>query len=140
MPQTSEKTKENQQFNSVNSSEVADAEKLVDVIGEELLDNKAEDITVLDLHELTTMTDRFIVCHAATEVQVKAIANKVIQATRETLNEKPWKEEGLRTNRWVILDYVNVVVHIFKRDLREHYALEQIWGDADISKISDPKG
>lgn len=139
MPQTSEQTKSNQQFSSVNTSDAADAEKLADVIGRELLENQAEDITVLDVHELTTLTDRFIVCHAATEVQVKAIVGKVIQATRETLNEKPWQEEGLRANRWVILDYVNVVVHVFKRDLREHYALEQIWGDANISKIKDPK-
>lgn len=138
MPQPSGQRKTNQQFESVTTS-TADAQKLVDVISEELLEGKAEDITVLDVHELTTLTDRFVVCHMATEVQIKAIVGKVVQATREKLDEKPWQEEGRGANRWVILDYVNVVVHVFKRDLREHYALEQIWGDADVTKIEDPE-
>jgi ribosome-associated protein len=137
MPQPSPSRKENQQFKKAGTSEAADTQKLVDVIGEGLLENKAENITVLDVHELTTLTDRFIVCHAATEVQIKAITNSVIQATREKLDERPWQEEGRSANRWVILDYVNVVVHIFRKDLRTHYALEQIWGDADISTIED---
>jgi ribosome-associated protein len=137
MPQPSPSRKENKQFKKAGTSEVADTQELVDVIGEGLLENKAENIIVLDVHELTTLTDRFIVCHATTEVQIKAITNSVIQATREKLDERPWQEEGRSANRWVILDYVNVVVHIFRKDLRTHYALEQIWGDADISTIED---
>ncbi|HYW35962.1 MAG TPA: ribosome silencing factor [Balneolaceae bacterium] len=139
MPQASKSSKSNQQFTSVNDSSVADTEKLVDVIGEGLLSKQAEDITVLDVHNLTTLTDRFIVCHAATDVQIRAIANSVIEATSEALDEKPWQEEGRNARRWVILDYVNVVVHIFKKDLRKHYALEQMWSDAEISKIEDPE-
>ncbi len=135
MPQTSQKS--DQQFTTVDDSKTADTQKLVDVIGEALLDKQAEDITVLDVHNLTTLTDTFVVCHAATDVQIKAIANGVVQATNEELGEKPWRQEGLDTRRWVILDYVNVVVHIFKRDLREHYALEKIWNDAETTKIED---
>ena len=135
MPQTSKQ--EDQQFTSLSESKEADSQKLINVIGEGLLDKQAEDITVLDVQDLTTLTDTFIVCHAATDVQIKAIANGVIQATKEQLNEKPWQQEGLDQRRWVILDYVNVVVHIFKKDLREHYALERIWSDAKISKIED---
>jgi ribosome-associated protein len=137
MPQTSRSNQSNQQFTSINESKIADTQKLITIIGEGLLENQAEDITVLDVHDLTTLTDAFIVCHAITDVQIKAIANKVIEVTKEQLNEKPWKREGLDTKRWVILDYVNVVVHIFKEDLRQHYALERIWNDADISKIED---
>lgn len=135
MPQTSPKS--DQQFTSANDSKTTDTQKLVDVIGDALLDKKAEDITVLDVHELTTLTDTFIVCHAATDVQIKAIANGVTEATNEELSEKPWQKEGLDARRWVILDYVNVVVHIFKKELRDHYALERIWNDADIWKIED---
>lgn len=135
MPQTSSKA--DQQFTSVDDSKVTDTHQLVEVIGEGLLDKQAEEITVLDVHNLTTLTDTFVVCHAATDVQIKAIANSVIMATKKKLNEKPWQQEGLDTRRWVILDYVNVVVHIFKKDLREHYALERIWSDAEISKIED---
>lgn len=137
MPQTSKKA--DQQFSSSNESKVTDTRKLIDVIAEGLLDKQAEDITVLDVHELTTLTDTFIVCHASTDVQIKAIANSVIKTTKEQLGEKPWQQEGLASRRWVILDYVNVVVHIFKEDLREHYALERIWNDATITKIEDPK-
>src|SRR5699024_9267135 len=93
--------------------------------------------TVLDVHELTTLTDKFVVCHATTDVQIKAIANNVTQTTNEQLNEKPWKEEGLESRRWVILDYVNVVVHIFKKELREYYALERMWNDAVVTRIED---
>ncbi len=135
MPQNAEKAnqslKENQQYNQ------ADTEELIDVIGEALLEKKAENIMVLDVHKLTTLTEAFVVCHAGSDVQVKALADNVAQQTREQLNEKPWQTEGLRERRWVILDYVNVVVHIFKKELREYYSLERIWGDAEISKIED---
>jgi ribosome-associated protein len=72
-------------------------------------------------------------------VQIKAIADNVNKETKEQLNEKAWKEEGLESRRWVILDYVNVVVHIFKKELREYYALERMWNDADVQKIEDDK-
>lgn len=127
----------NQQFSSVNDTKTADSEKLIDVITEALIDKKAEDITVLDVHDLTTLADKFVICHAQTDVQIKAIADNVNKETKEQLNEKAWKEEGRDTRRWVILDYVNVVVHIFKKELREYYALEKMWNDAPTRKIED---
>lgn len=129
----------NQQFSSANEQKTVDSDKLIEVIGEALLDRKAEDITVLDVHELTTLADKFVICHANTDVQIKAIADNVNKETQEKLNEKAWKEEGRETRRWVILDYVNVVVHIFKKELREYYALERMWNDAPVKKIEDAK-
>jgi ribosome-associated protein len=126
-----------QQFTSVNDSKTADSDKLIEVITNALLERKAEDITVLDVHELTTLADKFVVCHANTDVQIKAIADNVNKETKEKLSEKAWKEEGRETRRWVILDYVNVVVHIFKKELREYYALERMWNDAPVRKIED---
>ena len=137
MTDTSPQT--NQQFSSSNKQKTVDSDKLIEVIGEALLDRKAQDITVLDVHELTTLADKFVICHANTDVQIKAIADNVNKETKEQLNEKAWKEEGRETRRWVILDYVNVVVHIFKKDLREYYALEQMWNDASVRKIEDSK-
>lgn len=134
---TNTSTKENQQFKSADDQKTVDSEKLIKVIGEALLDRKAEDITVLDVHELTTLADKFVICHASTDVQIKAIADNVNKETREQLNEKAWKEEGRETRRWVILDYVNVVVHIFKKELREYYALERMWNDAPVTKIEE---
>ncbi|SMO60930.1 ribosome silencing factor [Fodinibius sediminis] len=128
---------EDQQFISVDNTKTADSDKLIEVITDAMLDRKAEDITVLDVHALTTLTDKFVVCHASTDVQIKAIANNVVKETRERLGEKPWKEEGLESRRWVILDYVNVVVHIFKEELREYYGLERMWNDAPVQKIQD---
>ena len=128
-----------QQFTSVNDRKTADSDKLIEVITEALLDRKAEDITILDVHELTTLADKFVICHANTDVQIKAIADNVNKETNEQLNEKAWKEEGRETRRWVILDYVNVVVHIFKKELREYYALERMWNDAPVTKIEDTK-
>lgn len=129
--------KKQQQFKSLSDTKTADSEKLIDVITQALLDKKAENIAVLDVHELTTLADKFVVCHATTDVQIKAIADNVGKETKDQLDESPWKEEGRDTRRWVILDYVNVVVHIFKKELREYYALERMWGDATITKIED---
>jgi len=126
-----------QQFTSVDDHKTADSDQLIEVITEALLDRKAEDIAVLDVHELTTLADKFVICHAQSDVQIKALADNVSKATKEQLGEKPWKEEGRETRRWVILDYVNVVVHIFKEELREYYALERMWNDAAVQKIED---
>lgn len=135
MPQNAQKAE--QQFKSVNANKTADSEKLITVISNALLDKKAEDITILDVHKLTTLADQFIICHATSDVQIKAIADNVAKATAEKLNEKPWQEEGRDTRRWVILDYVNVVVHIFKKELRDYYSLERMWNDADTRKVED---
>lgn len=137
MPQKAQQ--EDQQFKTVNDRKTADSEKLIEAITEGLLDKKAEDIAILDIHELTTLADKFVICHAATDVQIKAIADSAVKQTSEQLGEKPWKEEGRDTRRWVILDYVNVVVHIFKRELREYYALEKMWNDAEIIRVKDEK-
>jgi len=137
MTNSSQKAKADQQFTSVDDGKTADADKLLDVINEALLDQQAEDITVLDVNGLTTLADKFVICHAKTDVQIKAIADSVNQETKEQLDEKAWKEEGRETRRWVILDYVNVVVHIFKKELREYYALERMWNDATVTKIED---
>lgn len=134
---TNTPAQENQQFTSANDKKTVDSDKLIEVIGEALLDRKAEDITVLDVHKLTTLADKFVICHASTDVQIKAIADNVNKETKEQLNEKAWKEEGRETRRWVILDYVNVVVHIFKKELREYYALERMWNDAPVRKIEE---
>lgn len=135
MPYNAQKT--DRQFKSLSDTKTANSDRLIEVICESLLEKKAEEITVLDVHELTTLADMFVICHATTDVQIKAIANNVSERTKEELNEKPWKEEGKDNKRWVILDYVNVVVHIFKKELRDYYALEKMWNDAIITKVEE---
>ncbi|MEX0686856.1 MAG: ribosome silencing factor [Balneolales bacterium] len=115
----------------------SNSKHLVDVISSALLEKKAEDIVLLDVTKLTTLTDYFIVCHGGSETQIKAISSNVTEKTMEVLEEREWRREGLDAKRWVVLDYVNVVVHIFNKESREHYGLERMWNDAQITSIKD---
>jgi ribosome-associated protein len=98
---------------------------------------KAQDIVSLDLRPLThAIASTFVVASATSRTQVEALARSVEQATLETLNERPWGVHGLRGGEWVILDYSDVVVHIFHTEARAHYALEELWGDAPAQRHS----
>ena len=110
------------------------SEQLVETIVEAMQDKKAEEIIKLDLSETgSSVADFFIICHGNSNVQVDAIASGIERETREKLKEKPWKKEGSQNAQWIILDYVNVVVHVFYKEMREHYKLEDLWGDAKIT-------
>jgi ribosome-associated protein len=100
------------------------------------LTKKAYDVKLLDLRKLTTITDFFIICSADSDTQVKAIADAVIEGSKE-MGEKPWHKEGTQGLRWVLLDYVEVVVHIFLKETRRFYGLENLWGDAEITEVAD---
>jgi ribosome-associated protein len=125
------------QFSTTSARKTADTEKLIEAIKEGLLEKKAKDIVLLDVKELTTLTDYFVVCHGTSETQIRALANSVLEKVKETLGEQAWKKEGMEARRWVILDYVNVVVHIFSPDKREFYGIERMWNDAVLTEIHD---
>ncbi|MBH8558514.1 ribosome silencing factor [Hymenobacter negativus] len=117
-----------------------DSDTLADLVVRGMQDKKASDIVVLNLKELkNAVADYFIICSANSDTQLEAIARSVEEEIEKVTGESPWQTEG-RTNReWVLLDYVDVVVHVFLRDRRQFYALEELWGDADISYIeSEP--
>lgn len=97
---------------------------------------KAHAVTIMDLRKVTDMADFFVVCSAESDVQVKAIADAVTDGT-ETLGISAWHREGLSLRQWVLLDYVDVVVHVFHREARKYYALEKLWGDAKIEVVED---
>ena len=103
------------------------------------LDKKASDPVLLDLRELEAVSDFFVVVSAASEVQVKAVADFVEEQLREDSGAKPWHVEGLDGRRWVLLDYVDVVVHVFHEKTREYYLLERLWGDAKRIEIVDDR-
>lgn len=105
--------------------------RLVDAVVEGIQEVKGKDIVHLDLRDVpNTVCEHFIICHGDSTTQVEAIFNSVERTTREKLKEKPWHSEGQRNAEWILMDYVDVVVHIFHRDKRGHYALEELWGDA----------
>jgi ribosome-associated protein len=92
-------------------------------------DHKAHDIVVLDMHRLTSIADYFIVCSGASDRQVTAIADAV-RDDQKKRGRLPLSEEGLRSGHWVLLDYGDVVLHVFYQPTREHYRLERLWFDA----------
>ncbi len=99
------------------------------------LSKKAGDVVIMDLRGLTTMTDFFVVCSADSDIQIRAIADAVDDGMREKGDGVWHRESG--TSSWVLLDFVDVVVHIFHRNTRAFYNLEKLWGDAKIRKIAD---
>ena len=103
------------------------------------LDKKATDPVVLDLRELAGVSDYFVIVSAASEVQTKAIADFIEERLREDLGAKPWHVEGKDGRRWVLLDYIDVVVHVFHERTREYYLLERLWGDAKRIDLADPR-
>jgi len=97
---------------------------------------KGEDIHQLDLRELdNTPCDFFIVCSGNSNTQVTAIVNSIQKTVSKKLSEKPFHTEGLDNAEWVLLDYVNVVVHVFQNSIREYYNIEELWGDAKSTQI-----
>jgi ribosome-associated protein len=135
MTDTTEITKS--QFTKPKTEKPYDTSKLIDAITEGLLEKKAKDIVLLDVRELTTLADYFVVCHGTSDTQIRALANSVEKKVKEELGENVWQQEGKDSRRWVILDYVNVVVHIFTEEKREYYGIERMWNDAKVTQIED---
>jgi len=105
-----------------------------------MLEKKANDITVLDLRKLkTSMADYFIVCHGNSDKQVSAIADSVEEQTKKLAGERAWHVEGSELNEWVLLDYFDIVVHVFIDEKRAFYGIEDLWSDAEITIIKDEK-
>jgi len=113
---------------SVNKEEI----ELLKTIMESALEKKAEDILILNLGKIgTAVTKYFVICSGNSEVQVNTIAQYIEYNVRMKVKDRPWKKEGFENCEWVLLDYVNVVVHVFQPKSREFYRLEQLWADAE---------
>ena len=109
---------------------------LVDVIIKGMQEKKADDVTIVDLRNIdNAVCDFFVISNANSNTQVNAIADSVQKETLEILGDKAWSKEGTETAEWILIDYVDVVAHIFQTHTREFYALEELWGDAEITKI-----
>jgi ribosome-associated protein len=113
------------------------ARTLAKRIADLMISKKAIDIVILDLKKLTSATDYFVICSADSDTQVKAIADSV-QDGMETLGERVWHQEGYHALRWIVLDYVDVVVHVFHKEERSFYNLDRLWGDAKRTEVQDP--
>ncbi len=97
---------------------------------------KGQDIDILDLREIdNSACDYFIICNGNSNTQVNAIVNSVQKLVSKELHDKPWHVEGSDNAEWVLMDYVNVVVHVFQKHIRQYYNIESLWGDAKITSI-----
>ena len=106
---------------------------LLDHIADLALEKKANGVVSLDVRGLSSITDHYLICSADTEPQVKAIADNIRRGTPD----KPWHLEGYEKLKWVLLDYVDLVVHVFRSEERSYYNLEKLWADAPIMEFLD---
>jgi ribosome-associated protein len=114
------------------------SEKLSETIVKGMQEKKATDIVVMDLRKVkNAVADFFVICSGNSDRQLDAIADSVDQEVFKALKENPWHTEGKSNKEWMLLDYIDVVVHVFRKDRREFYALERLWGDADITEIEN---
>ena len=102
------------------------------------MEKKGQEIVDLDLTKVdNSICDHFVICHANSNTQVNAIADSVEKKVKENLDQKVNHREGMENALWVLLDYNDIIVHIFQEQTRNYYRLEELWGDAKISKIDD---
>ena len=109
---------------------------LLENIIEGILEKKGKEIVDLDLTKVNNaICDHFVICHANSSTQVNAIADSIEKKVKENLNQKVIHREGMENATWVLLDFSNIIVHIFQQETRNYYRLEELWGDAHITHI-----
>ena len=110
--------------------------RLANKLAKFTLEKKASNVVLMDLRKLTSMTDFFVVCSADSDTQVKAIVDHIKDQMKKQ-NIKVWHTEGYEKLRWVLMDFVDVIVHVFLKDVRDFYNLENLWGDAKAELVQD---
>ncbi|MBI2966264.1 MAG: ribosome silencing factor [Bacteroidetes bacterium] len=109
---------------------------LVKTAIEAIENKKGESICYIDLRKIqSSVCDFFVICHGNSRPHVEAITHSIIKAVMEKTGEEPWHIEGITNAQWILLDYLNVVVHIFHKDARTYYRLEEMWADAGVIKM-----
>lgn len=117
-------------------SKSTEKQLLVDKIVEAIQDTKGKDIQIFDLSGIeNSVADTFVICSGNSNTQVSAIAGNIEKKVRNDIRERPWHVEGTENAMWVLVDYVSVVVHVFQKQIRDYYNIEELWGDAKITKI-----
>jgi ribosome-associated protein len=113
----------------------SDSKQLAFEIGDLALQKKANRVKILDVHKITSMTDFFVICSGGSDVRVKAITDHIEDEIAAV--ERPFNKEGYDTREWILLDYINVVVHVFHEASRDFYDLERLWIDAEITELNE---
>ena len=109
---------------------------LIDTIVKSIDKVKGNEINVIDFRKMDNrVCDYFIICDGSSNIQVNSIISSINKVVRRGIKEKPYQIEGMENSEWVLMDYIDVVVHVFKKDKRSFYDIESLWGDATITKI-----
>ena len=116
---------------------VAESRRLADRIAELAADKLALDVVVIDLHDVIGYTDYFVICTGNTDRQTKAIHDRIHEGLKKEHGLLPRRVEGLAEARWILMDYLDVVVHVFTPEAREFYRLEQLWGEAPKRAVGE---
>lgn len=112
------------------------ADELIALILQGIDEVKGQHINLLDLRDIeNTVCDYFIVCNGTSNTHVNAIVGSIQKTVSKAIHDKPWHVEGENNSEWVLMDYVNVVVHVFQKQIREYYDIEGLWGDAKFTTI-----
>ena len=115
---------------------ISSPDELISLIVQGIEDIKGQNISLLDLRNIeNTVCDYFIICNGNSNTQVNAIVSSVQKNVSKNIREKPYQIEGVENAEWILMDYVNVVVHVFQKHKREYYDIDNLWGDAKITEI-----
>ena len=115
---------------------ISSPDELISLIVQAIEDIKGQNISLLDLRNIeNTVCDYFIICNGNSNTQVNAIVSSVQKNVSKNIREKPYQIEGVENAEWILIDYVNVVVHVFQKHKREYYDIDNLWGDAIITEI-----
>lgn len=118
--------------------EAQNSQILSDAVIGGMKEMKASDIVLIDLRSIgNAVADFFVICSGNSDTQIDAISDSVEEEVYKTTSDNPWRKEGKENKEWILMDYANVVVHIFRKDRREFYSLEKLWGDAIITSIEE---
>ncbi|MGO1243749.1 MAG: ribosome silencing factor [Sphingobacterium sp.] len=110
--------------------------RLAEVVVFGMQEKKGDEIVRMDMRKVNaTLSDYFVICHAESSIQVGAIAKSIEDEVYKAFGQRPWNIEGRGNGEWVLLDFVDVVVHIFKKDVRSRYGIEDLWGDAQLESF-----
>ena len=116
---------------------ISDPDELITLIIAGIEDIKGQNISILDLRSIeNSVCDYFVICDGNSNTQVNAITGSIQKLVSKELKDKPWHIEGQNNSEWILMDYVNVVVHVFQKQIREFYDIESLWGDANITEIN----
>lgn len=121
---------------------VTDQNELRKCIIEAMQDKKAGNIVSIDLRKLNNaFTDHFIICHGTSTTHVEGITDYIEESVFKKLKQKPWQKEGKENKEWILLDYFDIIVHVFLQEKRDFFAIEELWGDGEIEqfdKVAEP--